>query len=203
MPEKPGRPAKQAGQDAFSAIVHSACLCFARHGIKGTTVKQIAEPAKVTPAMVHYYFRDKKGLYLAVLQEAFDPLLEKLSKVKNLEQWVHIFHDNLMQKPWLPHMMLREVLPHDGQLRALFMQEYAPKIYGRISAAIKQELDAQPHRRKLDTDRHAMLLMGMLVYPFLGLEVAQKVSGRTFDARMLTGFRDDALNLFRAGIAAQ
>ena len=57
-------------------------------------------------------------------------------------------------------------------------------------------------RRQLDLDRHVVLLMGMLVYPFLGLEIAQDVTGRKFDRKMLEGFRDDALALFQRGIAA-
>jgi hypothetical protein len=40
----------------------------------------------------------------------------------------------------------------------------------------------------------------MLVYPFLSLEVSEKVTGRKFDAAMLAALRDDALALFRYGI---
>ena len=63
-----------------------------------------------------------------------------------------------------------------------------------------QQTDA---RSGLDLDRHAVLLMGMLVYPFMGMEIAQNLTGRKFDKRMLEGFRDDALDLFLHGITAQ
>ncbi len=41
---------------------------FAEYGYRGATVRQICEKAKANLAAVNYYFRDKDGLYLAVMR---------------------------------------------------------------------------------------------------------------------------------------
>lgn len=197
---RPGRPSQDSAQDAAENIVTSACLHFAQHGIKGSSKRQIAADAKVTAALVHYYFRRKEDLYLAVLRSAFDPLVAAVAQITRLEQWVKVFHAHLAARPWLPHLMIREVLPLNGQLRALFLKHFAPQLFGFMRGLVAQEAKQLKAPKNFDVDRHVVLLMGMLVYPFLGLEIAQDVTGRRFDRKMLDGFRDDALALFRKGI---
>lgn len=199
---RPGRPALNQTHDACESIVASACLHFAQHGIKGSSNRQIAADAKVTAAMVHYYFKRKEDLYLAVLHKTFDPLVAAVAEVESLQGWVFAFHAHLSSTPWLPYLMIREVLPQNGQLRALFLKEFAPRLFGLLRGMVGKEAKRLKARRQLDLDRHVVLLMGMLVYPFLGLEIAQDVTGRKFDRKMLEGFRDDALALFQRGIAA-
>jgi AcrR family transcriptional regulator len=198
---KPGRPPLQDAADASNSIIESACLQFARHGVNGTTNRRIAEDAKVTPAMVHYYFKNKEALYLGVLNSAFTPLLQALSGAQTLEGWVISFHAHLVERPWLPHLMIREVLPPNGQLRPFFLKDYAPHIFGSVKALVAKEASRRKVRTSFDLERHVVLLMSMLVYPFLGMEIAHYLTGRKFDKRMFIGFRDDALSLFCNGIS--
>ncbi len=199
---RPGRPAQDKAQDACESIVDSACLHFAQQGIKGSSNREIAAHAKVTAAMVHYYFKRKEQLHEAVLHKMFDPLLEAVKEVATLEEWVHAFHAHLATRPWLPHLMIREVLTHNGGLRALFLRSFAPPLFGSIKHMVSEEIKGAHTARTLDIDRHVVLLMGMLVYPFLALGLAQNITGRKFDNTMFEGFRDDALALFRNGIEA-
>lgn len=201
-PPRPGRPALDSAHDACESIVASACLHFAQHGIKGSSNRQIAADAKVTAAMVHYYFKRKEDLHLAVLHATFDPLVAAVAEVDTLEAWVFIFHAHLRARPWLPHLMIREVLPQNGALRVLFLKHFAPRLFGFVRSMVGKEAKRLKASKQLDVDRHVVLLMGMLVYPFLGLEIAQNITGRKFDGKMLEGFRDDALALFRKGISA-
>src|SRR5688500_17841922 len=199
---KPGRPPQQLAQDASNSIVHAASLQFAQQGVKGTTQRQIAEEAKVTAAMVHYYFKNKEALYLGVLQSAFAPLLSALASVTTLEGWVCAFHAHLAERLWLPHLMIREVLPANGHLRPLFLKHFAPHIFGSIKAMVIKEVALKKVRHDFDLERHIVLLMGMLVYPFMSVGIAQYLTGRKYDKAMFTGFRDDALKLFCKGVTA-
>lgn len=153
--------------------------------------------------MVHYYFREKASLHAAVLESTFEPLLQQLRGIASLEDWVLAFHAHLSAYPWLPHLMMREVLTPTGELRPLFLKHYAPQIFGSVKALMTLELQEGDVHGDLDVDRHIVLLLGMLVYPFLGLDVAPAIIGRRFDRKMMTGFRDDALKLFMSGIRHQ
>ena len=69
-----GRPADAEGQDLRTRILDEAEALFSTHGFSATPVRRIAEAAGVNPALVHYYFGDKKSLLLQVMQRATAPL---------------------------------------------------------------------------------------------------------------------------------
>lgn len=196
-----GRPPAPSGDAANTraAIVDAAARHFAEHGIKATTNPMIAQDAGVTPALVHYYFKRRELLYQAILEDLFTPLLDSLPGLTSLEAWVATFHAFLAAHPWAPKLMVREIFMHNGLLRPLFLKHYAPAIFGQVRHLLEQEL-AHAGRPDLNVERHFLLLQSMLVYPFLSLEVSEKITGRKFDAAMLTALRDDALALFRHGI---
>lgn len=50
-------------------ILEAAGEIFGRKGFRTTTIRQIAEAAEANVAAVNYYFRDKQGLYSAVLED--------------------------------------------------------------------------------------------------------------------------------------
>ena len=57
----PGRPAAGT-HDHRETLIDAAREQFAAHGFAATSLRQIALAAKVTPALSHYYFKDKAGL---------------------------------------------------------------------------------------------------------------------------------------------
>src|SRR3974390_1744569 len=66
-----GRPAANKERDARELLLNAAINLFALHGIAGTTFVMIARRAGLTPAMVHYYFKDRERLLDAVVGEGF------------------------------------------------------------------------------------------------------------------------------------
>ena len=61
-----GRPPKQVSADSRSAILDAAEKQFAEHGFDAVTLREVARQARVDSALLHYYFRDKRGLFDAV-----------------------------------------------------------------------------------------------------------------------------------------
>lgn len=66
-------------------ILDAAELEFARHGLYGARLSTIAKAAGVTTAMIHYYFKNKEGLYKAVLQRPATELATELAEL-NLDE---------------------------------------------------------------------------------------------------------------------
>jgi AcrR family transcriptional regulator len=52
-------------------ILEVATRIFARDGFSGARVDEIAEQTDTSKRMIYYYFRDKEGLYCAVLERAY------------------------------------------------------------------------------------------------------------------------------------
>lgn len=123
MKTKPGQESSAVRARLLDAVVR----LFAEQGVAGTTVAQIAAPAGVTSAMVHYYFKTKDQLLDAVVAEklvgefiafvadaierdASDPLAQAERLV-----WRIVEASDAM--PWLPPLWVREVISEGGALR--------------------------------------------------------------------------------------
>ena len=55
-------------------ILDAAEELFAKHGIYGVTMREIAELANVDTALLHYYFESKRGVFDAVFARRADTL---------------------------------------------------------------------------------------------------------------------------------
>ncbi|MGD9732615.1 MAG: CerR family C-terminal domain-containing protein [Desulfamplus sp.] len=53
-------------------IIEVAGDIFGQEGFKAATIRKIAEAANANVASINYHFRDKEGLYAAVLEELFE-----------------------------------------------------------------------------------------------------------------------------------
>jgi AcrR family transcriptional regulator len=56
------------------SIVKAAVRLFAEKGYRGTSVRDIVGKARVNQAAINYHFQGKDGLYLHVLESAFEAL---------------------------------------------------------------------------------------------------------------------------------
>jgi AcrR family transcriptional regulator len=55
------------------AILAAARERFATHGYDRTRIRDVARDAKVDPALVHYFFKTKDGLFVAAMELPFRP----------------------------------------------------------------------------------------------------------------------------------
>jgi AcrR family transcriptional regulator len=59
-------------------LFQAAIVLFAAKGFRGTSIRDIAEAAGMTTYNIYYYFGNKEGLLLAILEQSSQRLLEKL-----------------------------------------------------------------------------------------------------------------------------
>lgn len=60
---KPRKPKAERREETTNRILDAAELLFARNGLHGVTIKQVAKAAGVDTALIHYYFDDKTHLF--------------------------------------------------------------------------------------------------------------------------------------------
>lgn len=102
-----GRPAGRDSRDTESEILDAAERVFARVGFEGARIKEIADEAGVTKAMVHYYFKSKQKLYQAVLDRVLFELIKLLQEVtsrggdriEQLDDFIGGFFDYIARHP--------------------------------------------------------------------------------------------------------
>ena len=83
MPRKPALPPPAAAaaeprtRDADRSqkdILDAALAEFAEHGLGGARMDRIAERAGLNKRLIYYYFESKEGLFLAVLERAYEAI---------------------------------------------------------------------------------------------------------------------------------
>lgn len=80
------RPKTAGGEGAREAILDAAERLFAARGFNGVTVRHIGEAAGVDPALAHYYFSTKRGIFDAVFVRRAPPLnAERERRLDELE----------------------------------------------------------------------------------------------------------------------
>lgn len=71
-----GKRATPARGQRRAALVAVAADLFARKPYDQIYISEIAEAARVAHGLLFYHFKDKRGLYLAVLEQVLDEILE-------------------------------------------------------------------------------------------------------------------------------
>ena len=85
-------------------LIMAARSLFARQGLTGTSIRDIAEAAKLNSSLISYYFQSKEGLYRACIEEIAQASLEMTKKVlqpaSNEAEYrvrLEMFLDNMFQ----------------------------------------------------------------------------------------------------------
>ena len=122
-------------------IIEVATREFAENGLAGARIDEIAAKTKSSKRMIYYYFGDKEGLYLQVLEAAYSKVraveatldLDDLAPVEALRKLVGFTFDH--------HNSQRGVHPPGDD------REHPPR---RIPGAIEGDPGAQRHRHRHD-----------------------------------------------------
>ena len=82
-----GRPRQSdEGGQAKARLLDAAELLFADRGFFGVTTRQVAEEAGVDVALIYYHFKNKSGLFDAVLARRAEPLV--LARRDSLQRYM-------------------------------------------------------------------------------------------------------------------
>ncbi|MFC5487884.1 TetR/AcrR family transcriptional regulator [Dokdonella soli] len=182
----PGRPPNARG-DQRERLLDVAIKLFAKQGIAATPLNAIARQARVTPALLHYYFGTREQLLDALLEERFVPLLGTLrvgllthadDPVRQIGDFVRGLLDVLTANPWVPPLWLREVLSEGGLLRDRLIGRVAKPLAPLISQAIAQAQARGAINRDLDPRLLVVSLIGLTMFPL----AARSIWTRIFDA---------------------
>ncbi|MBK7904877.1 MAG: TetR/AcrR family transcriptional regulator [Proteobacteria bacterium] len=181
------RPGPAAGGDAAvrESLLGTCRDLLLQHGFGNVSTRQIAAAAGTTPAMIHYYFCDKRGLYRAIIESAVQPLIDSVRRLEpaagsgsgeeapGLEAVMRAYMRMVAANPWFPALILREVLDQNGRMRGEFIERFAAKTAPALVAVLRRERERGKLRVDIDP-RFARLDMTRLVPARTGRAAARR-----------------------------
>ena len=201
-----GRPADASGQDLRTRILDEAEALFSTHGFSATPVRRIAEAAGVNPALVHYYFGNKKSLLMQVMQRATAPLATAIASMQddpetNPEAIARLLISMAARRPNLPRLVVREVLLPGGEMQREFVENMAPHLGGAVPPLVTRAQAAGRVRRDADPAITTMMIMALSFFPFIARDLAGPVLGVRLDEAGIDTLIRQVTQLLQKGLA--
>lgn len=102
--------------DSRSRILAAATPLFARHGLNGVSVRELASAAGVNLSMISYHFGGKEGLYAEILKGQFSVFryIDEISKMSltplgKFREYIRWTTDRYRQNPYLLRFYVSEL----------------------------------------------------------------------------------------------
>jgi AcrR family transcriptional regulator len=172
--EGAARPTRDPGRTR-RRILRAARRVFARHGLDGARVDAIADDAGSNKRMIYYYFTDKDGLFLAVLESIYGELSEAAETLAldappldALEAYVDFMWGYYLKNPEVVAILNNENLhgaPHLKQSPLALVAERP--LVARLDALLAEGAAAGTFRNGLDAVEIHITVIA-LVYLFIG-----------------------------------
>ncbi|MCU0458395.1 MAG: TetR/AcrR family transcriptional regulator [Bacteroidales bacterium] len=178
-------------------IFRAATEVFELKGYAGARMQEIADRAGINKALLHYYFRSKDQLFMAVFQVLLKKMFEKITAIfqadLSFKEKIRLFLDQhidfLIKNPKLPMFLLNEmsVNPsitesiketlHYGELRDMIYEKHSKELKGYGI-------------RKSDMPQLMITVVSMSIFPFAAREmiavmIPQMLDNRKFNSFML------------------
>lgn len=133
-------------------LLDASEVAFARRGLAGTRVREIAAAAGMTPASLYNYYPSKEALYAAVLERGLHPLTALLSEFvaaplepESVHRVVRAVMQHLAERPHVSRLVYLEAISEGD-----FLPELARRWFRPILDQIVGQLKSRPIPRHFD-----------------------------------------------------
>lgn len=213
---KAGRPGSRGEPEKTRAAILKAALEeFSHEGVAGARTDEIARRAGVNKALLYYYFKDKEGLYAAVLEEVFSGLSARIMAVleradlpprQRLLRYVEAHFDYIASAPFYPRLVQREFMrsagPKLSPVASRILERYGKPIYLKLGNVIREGI-AGGDFRKVDPEQTVTSLLGIIVFYFISLPAQQVMnSGDPSSPERIAARRGAVLDFVSAALFA-
>lgn len=181
--------------DVKARLIEAAGEVFAEYGYKPATIRMICKKAGAHVGAVNYHFRDKQGLFAAVLQHAhqwsvdmYPPdlgLEDGASPEDRLKAFIRSFLLRVLGDgvpDWHGRLVAREVIEHSHALDPMVTHSIQP-LYSYLKKIISELLDSDPADKKCQEQTFlcAMSVLGQCLNHFTGRNIVPRIKPRGFN----------------------
>lgn len=202
-------------EDTKARLIEAAGEVFARYGFRASTVRQICKRAHANIGSVNYHFRDKEGLYAALLTYSRQLALSKyppdlgLSRnatpEEKLRAYIRSFLLRLMAEglpAWHGKLMAQEIADPTGALDQMVQNSILP-LYKYLAAIVRELMHEEepPHAEDSDaTFLTALSIAGQCLHYYIARHIIEAIRPRGFDPNRIEQIADHITRFSLGGI---
>jgi TetR/AcrR family transcriptional regulator len=196
-----------------AAILEAALKEFAHEGVAGARTEEIARSAGVNKALLYYYFKDKDGLYAAVLDQVFsgyyrlaNAVLDRtdLAPRDKLLQYAAAHYDYIAGSPLYPRLLQREFMSSGStSLVDRVLEEHGQPVYDKLIRMVEQGVRKGEFRKGIDPSQTITSVLGIISFYFISIPAQRLMSaGDPFAPERIAQRRAAVLDFISAAVFA-
>lgn len=161
-------------------ILHAAKLVFLKKGMAGARMQEIADEAGINKSLLHYYYRSKDKLFLAVFRLAIKKFIPEIktiifsdrSMIEKIDRFIEEYMKVLLSHPFVPMFILQEIHRDPERLYTIFIEAgIQPKmILGQFEKAIENG-----EIRWVDPRHLIINILSLCIFPIAAQPIMQRM----------------------------
>ncbi|MGE4539170.1 MAG: CerR family C-terminal domain-containing protein [Desulfovibrio sp.] len=204
--------------DTKAKLIEAAGEIFAERGFRAATVREISRRAVIPLGAMNYHFRDKQGLYAAVLEHSHQAAIKKYppdlglregaTPAERLRVFIHAFLMRLSDKgvpAWHMKLILQEISEISDSSGAMdqVMESSIRPLYRHL-VCILSELFNEDNPSEAEESNEiflcAMSVVGQCCHYFTGRRVVGALHPKSFNPTDIDRIADHITRFSLAGI---
>jgi AcrR family transcriptional regulator len=181
-----------------SKIFEAATEVFEEKGYTGARMQEIADRAGINKALLHYYFRTKDQLFMAVfhvlLKKMFEKILSIFMEEATFKEKMRRFLDEhiefLIRNPKLPIFLLNEISRNPAMAEGLKETLQYAQLRDLIYETHSKELKGYGIKKN-DMPQLMITIVGMSVFPVAARDMMAIMMPQMNDTRKFNAFMQE------------
>ena len=159
---------------AEDKILLAAREVFVEKGFDGARMQEIADVAGINKALLHYYFRSKDKLFMAVFESSLENLIPSMEMILNnkgsIQEKLRLFFEVhlgfLLENPMIPRFIITEFSMKPDRMHKFFSEIRKNNIYLKISKIINDGIE-QGEIKPIEPLQLLLNIVSLSVFPVL------------------------------------
>ncbi len=202
------RPIKTPSSPDYRARIGMVAeALFAERGFDGTSIREIAEHAGATKALIYHYYDNKEALYQTLLEEAVSGVVTQIERIAadgtepegQIRAVVQVFIDAYHDAPHRFQMVQRTIDDHHAVATVL-----AERWFSRVHRALQNIVTRGVRRgdlKPLPVQMVPLAIIGLVMHTLRGQKLVGHVDPELSGGQVMTALPDLVLALLTADSA--
>jgi len=122
---------KRDAKSSKEKIISNAKILFSKKGFSASSMNELALMCNLNKAMIFYYYKNKQGLFEAVIEDVLEEIYHKIKienanyqqPIEKLDNFIKTYASFACSNPYLPALLLKILSTSDNEISEnLFLQ---------------------------------------------------------------------------------